>query len=98
MKALKDNDINEFRQILYQNKDVIDQTWDKNNYRSIFETACQTPGRYEFVLECIDFGCDVNKVNNVYSVFNTLLYKILYFICRLMNIFKKHQSILRLNR
>lgn len=29
---------------------------------SIFEKACQTPQRKEFITECILIGCDVNKV------------------------------------
>ncbi|XP_031639764.1 transient receptor potential cation channel protein painless-like, partial [Contarinia nasturtii] len=59
--ALSKRDINAFRRILQSPSDV--EKYDTESQMSIFEMACQTPGCAEFILECIQVGCDVNKLN-----------------------------------
>lgn len=42
---------------------------------SIFEQACQTPDRAEFIYECIQAGCDVNKVIYYREIMEILIKK-----------------------
>lgn len=53
---------------------------------SIFEQACQTPDRAEFIYECIQAGCDVNKVI-YYREIVEILIKSLIFIIKKVEIF-----------
>lgn len=59
--ALKQKDIQTFRKIIDANRADPEEIDDDTNL-SVFDLACQTPDRYDFIKECIYFGCDVNKV------------------------------------
>lgn len=67
--ALTKRDINAFRKALHSVDDV--ERYNGQTSLSIFEYACQTPGCHEFIKECINAGCDVNKVRNIFVYFKS---------------------------
>lgn len=56
-KALQNRNIKAFRKALdLANPEIEGETL------TIFEKCCQTPGHAAFIRDCIQWGCDVNKV------------------------------------
>ncbi|XP_055307771.1 transient receptor potential cation channel protein painless-like [Sitodiplosis mosellana] len=55
VNALDRDDINSFRSAINSVSEA--------EKRKIFELACRTPGRAQFIDECISAGCDVNELN-----------------------------------
>lgn len=59
------------------------EKYDAENQMSIFEQACQTPDRAEFIHECIQAGCDVNKVIYYREIMEILIKSLIFISKRL---------------
>lgn len=59
------------------------EKYDAENQMSIFEQACQTPDRAEFIYECIQAGCDVNKVIYYREIMEILIKSLIFISKRL---------------
>lgn len=60
--ALQTKNVDHFRHILSMTG-VDPEKMDSKVSMSVFEKCCQTPGSAEFIKACVEWGCDVNKVN-----------------------------------
>lgn len=60
-RAFEKRDIGAFRKALNKSEDI--ENIDDNQTISLFEEVCQTPGSAAFISECLQFGCDANKVS-----------------------------------
>lgn len=60
-RAFEKRDIEAFRKALNKLEDI--ESVDDNQTISLFEEVCQTTGCAAFISECLQFGCDVNKVS-----------------------------------
>lgn len=76
--ALKRKDIHAFRQIIDTNKVDLEEIGD-DDYLSIFNITCQSPDYHEFIEECLEYGCDVNRVSKDQCVLDVQIFFYLNF-------------------